>query len=157
MCSKCRHKYQASEKKNNPISEMENDDCFPTPKRCRSSTLLSSPPSVSLSIPSTSRSHSNCFLCKRPGSKLIVVPASARFQVFFKCEIIIPAGSRCCPNHVDDGYFKADVWSQIKTSKNSLLNSSSILDLVQRLRAMALQNSSRIDFESSTNLSDSDY
>nr|XP_022290376.1 LOW QUALITY PROTEIN: uncharacterized protein LOC111102014 [Crassostrea virginica] len=158
LCNKCRHKYYASEKKTiNPSPEMENDDCFPTPKCRRSSALLSSSPSVSLSIPSTSRSHSNCFLCKRPGPKLIVVPASARFQVFLKCEIIIPAGSRCCPNHVDDGYFKADVWSQIKASKNSLLNRSFILDLAKRLRVMALQNSSRIDFESSTNLSDSDY
>ena len=82
--------------------------------------------------------------CKRPGPKLKVVPASTRFQVFLKCEIIIPAASRCCPNHVDDGYFKADVWSQIKTSKNSLLNRSSIFDLVKRLRVMALQNSSEL-------------
>ena len=101
LCNKCRHKYFASGKKKT--------DCYPTPKLRRSSAVFSSPPSVSLSIPSTSRSQSNCFLCKRPGSKLIVAPASARSQVFLKCEIIIPADGRCCLNHVDDGYFKSDV------------------------------------------------
>lgn len=38
---------------------------------------------------STSKSHAQCFLCKRPGPKLVVVPSNARFDVFMNCEIIV--------------------------------------------------------------------
>lgn len=62
---------------------------------------IASPPSVSLPIHCTSKSHAYCFACKRPGPKLIVVPAQARFNVFIEKAIIVPAGSRCCPVHLD--------------------------------------------------------
>ncbi|XP_056014968.1 uncharacterized protein LOC125654892 [Ostrea edulis] len=158
LCNACRHKYYASDRKStNSKSEIGADDNYcPTPKRPRSSNVLTSPPSVSLCIPSTSKSHSHCFLCKRPGPKMVVVPPNARFRVFLNCEIIIPAGSRCCPNHLDDGQFKTDVWSKIKANKTSWLNRSTILDLLKRLRTVALHNSSRIDFDLA-NLTESDY
>lgn len=56
------------------------------------------PPTVSL--PCTSRGHSSCCLCRRPGPKLVVVPVDVRHRLFISHEVIIPAGSRCCPNHL---------------------------------------------------------
>ena len=45
------------------------------------------------------------FICKRRGPKLIVVPANARFSSFVYLCIIIPAGARCCPGHLDNDSF----------------------------------------------------
>lgn len=129
----------------------------PTPKRPKSSAL-SSPPSISLSIPSTPKIHAQCFLCKRPGPKLVLVPSNARFDVFMNCEIIVPAGSRCCHDHLENGEFKADMLHSIKTANNSLLSRTSITELIKSLRTAAQQNENRrIDFESSSNLTNNDY
>ncbi|XP_062587204.1 uncharacterized protein LOC134248846 [Saccostrea cucullata] len=160
LCSKCRHKYYASEKQKVhevPKSNGESDDYCPIPK-CRKPNAVSSPPSVSLSIPSTPKSHAQCFLCKRAGPKLMVVPSNARFNVFLNCEVIVPAGSRCCPNHLEDGDFKSDVLPRIKATSESFLSRTAITDLIKRLRATAQHNKNcRIDFDNSSNLTDNDY
>ena len=123
LCNRCRHKYYAAERQKIQVvakNDESNDEYIPTPKRPKSSAL-SSPPSISLSIPSTPKSHAQCFLCKRPGPKLVVVPSNARFDVFMNCEIIVPAGSRCCPNHLENSEFKANMLHRIKTPNSSLL------------------------------------
>ena len=91
------------------------EDYVPTPKR-KSSCSLSSPPSVSLQIPCTPKSHSFCFVCKKPGPKLIVVSSQARFSIFLQNEIIIPAGSRCCPGHMYQDNFTSEAVSQVKSA-----------------------------------------
>ena len=87
------------------------EDYVPTPKR-KSSCSLSRPPSVSLQIPCTSKSHSFCFVCKKPRPKLIVVSSQARFSIFPQNEIIIPAGSHCCPGHMYQDNFTSEAVSQ---------------------------------------------
>ena len=134
------------------------EDYVPTPK-CKSSYSLSSPPSVSLQIPCTSKSLSFCFVCKKPGPKLIVVSSQARFSIFLQDEIILPAGSRCCPGHMYQDNFTSEAVSQVKsTYDHSIINRTSILDLLRKLRYVTLRNEqSRIDFDSDTALSSSDY
>lgn len=160
LCNRCRHKYYAAERQKIQVvakNDESNDEYIPTPKRPKSSAL-SSPPSISLSIPSTPKSHAQCFLCKRPGPKLVVVPSNARFDVFMNCEIIVPAGSRCCPNHLENGEFKADMLHSIKTANSSLLSRTSITELIKSLRTSAQQNENRrIDFETSSNLTNNDH
>lgn len=95
LCNRCSHKYYVAERYNIEVlfkNDENNDEYIPTPKRPKSNAV-SSPPSISLSIPSTPKGHARCFLCKRPGPKPVAVPAKARFNVFMNCEIILPAGS----------------------------------------------------------------
>ncbi|VDI47387.1 Hypothetical predicted protein [Mytilus galloprovincialis] len=146
ICNTCRHKYYVKEIRQSFVVQhiLSDDEDYVPPAR-RRSTVLSSPPSVSLSIPSTSKSHSYCFICKKPGPKLIVV--------------IIPAGCRCCPGHLTEDNFTEDAISKINcTNDNVILNRSTIMDLLKKLRYTALQNEqSRIDFDTDKVLSDSDF
>ncbi|CAC5377201.1 unnamed protein product [Mytilus coruscus] len=150
ICNTCKHKYYVQETKHSSVVQHRlSDDADYVPPAKRRSTVLSSPPSVSLSIPLTSKSHSYCFICKKkPGPKLIVVPSQARFSTFLKKEVIIPAGCRCCPGHLMEDNFTEDAISKINcTNDNVLLNRSSIMDLLKKLRSTAIQNEqSRIDF-----------
>jgi hypothetical protein len=54
---------------------------------------------ITLPLASIGGSHSTCFVCKKRGPKLIVASASVRFNCFLYNNIIVPAGSRCCPGH----------------------------------------------------------
>ncbi|XP_076080275.1 uncharacterized protein LOC143051153 [Mytilus galloprovincialis] len=160
ICNTCRHKYYVKETRPSPVVQhlLSDDEDYAPPAK-RRSTVLSSPPSVSLSIPSTSKSHSYCFICKKPGPKLIVVPSQTRFSTFLKKEVIIPAGCRCCPGHLTEDTFTEDAISKINCSnENVILNRSTIMDLLKKLRYTALQNEqSRIDFDTDKVLSDSDF
>lgn len=99
LCNKCRHVCKSyvkgSEKAKKKVQACTSSTCTPQP--CVTPV---SPPSVQLPFPSSARGHSSCCICKRPGPKLIVVPVDIRHQIFISKEIIIPAGARCCPNHL---------------------------------------------------------
>ena len=96
------------------------------PRKC----TLSSSPSVKSSLSSTAKSNSYCFLCKRPGPKLVNVPPKARFFfTFLHNEIIIPAGSRCCPVHLHEDLFTDEAmhkWHKWKHYSQSDFNTESI-------------------------------
>ena len=75
ICNKCRHKYFYN-RGNLTECNVNNTNCDaesiedhdtefipPTASACP----LTSPPSLRLNIPSTPKSHSRCFICKRPG------------------------------------------------------------------------------------------
>ena len=85
--------------------------------------------------------------------------SQGRFSIFLQNEIIIPAGSRCCPEHMYQDDFTSEAVSEVKsTYDHSILNRTSILDLLRKLRYVALHNEqSRIYFDSDTALSSSDY
>jgi hypothetical protein len=87
------------------------------------------------------------------------VSSQAPFFIFLQNEIIIPAGSRCCPGHMYQDNFTSEAVSQVKsTYDHSIINRTSILDLLRKLRYVTLRNEqSRIDFDSDTALSSSDY
>lgn len=74
------------------------------------------------------------------------------------CEIIVPAGSRCCSNILENGEFKADMLHSIKAAYSSLLSRTSITELIKSLRTAAqLNENRRIDFETSPNLTNNDF
>ena len=138
ICNKCRVKYRP-----------------PTKKACK----LSSPPSVALPIPSTSTSHAYCCICKRPGPKLVVVPPECKTRVFVHQNILIPAGSRCCPVHIKDHTLTDESISMLKsTYDESLLNRTTIVDMLQRMRDICKRHEkTRLDFDSRHTLNDADY
>ncbi|XP_062579084.1 uncharacterized protein LOC134241007 [Saccostrea cucullata] len=135
LCNKCRHYYYKNKKvKQKPPIHAKTDN----EPQGNSSCL--SPPSVTLPLQRTVSSHAYCFICKRPGPKLIVVPVSARLSAFIHKEVIIPSGSRCCPSHIANDDFIAGALDNLQTIETSFLNRSTIVDLITRIRNYAIQN-----------------
>ncbi|XP_062566452.1 uncharacterized protein LOC134228771 [Saccostrea cucullata] len=154
LCNKCRHKYYKQQQtKSEKISCRE---ATTQQNNQQQKTAVSSPPSISMPLHRTASSHAYCFVCRRPGPKLMVVPPSARFNAFLNREIIIPPGCRCCPSHIEDGDFTPGVLQDINTLDSSLLNRTTILELIRKIREYALKSSSKFTFDSSS-MNSSDY
>ena len=157
ICNKCRFKHFYKSK---PVSTSRseeitsdgdnNDEDFnpPVPKK----SAIASPPSVRLSIPTTPKSHSRCFICKRPGPKLIVVPSEARFSAFAEHNVIIKSGTRCCPVHMDESYkLKDDALKSANKTESAYVNRATVLELLTKLREACKRCTKRFDFSSLTN------
>lgn len=164
ICNKCSHICYKKRKITSASTIQSHvssslDDYHPYLKVARQQSLDRSPPSVTLAIPSTSNSHSYCFVCKKPGPKLIVAPTYARFRAYIQSEIFVQSGSRCCPVHIENGLLSKDAMEKIKASKGSShLNRSSILELLQQAREEVLKKeNTRLDFDDPMSLSDTDY
>lgn len=99
---------------------------------------IHSPPSITLTVPTTSSSHSSC--CLRQG-------------------VLIPSGSRYCTRHLPNGKFIEEALEKISPfSETSTLNRTSIVDMIMYLREIALLNGGkRIDFDDPNALSDQEY
>lgn len=139
LWSACRIKCHAQLKKKTERKDIATKDGFYSPQG-NSSRYVRSPPSVNLPLPSTATSHSRCFICRKPGPKLIVVPTSERNSVFLRQKVLIPYGSRCCTKHIPDGRFTSAALDQIPVfSQISSLNKSSIVDILLYLREVALR------------------
>lgn len=91
ICNRCRHVYRkersktASIHQRTQLSDTDSDDDFQHQKPLQTSkkpATQTSPPSIHLPISSTVKSHAYCFICKRPGPKLVVVPSDSRLSVF---------------------------------------------------------------------------
>lgn len=112
LCNKCRHKCRKVKDSVTresmfpriaPQEETE-DPTFASPKQKRPKHAFPSPPSVPLPFPSSPQSHGYCFVCKKPGPKLVTVSHHVRLLVFIRREIIIPSGARCCVQHRENGW-----------------------------------------------------
>ena len=124
-----------------------------------STCQVQSPPSVRLNIKSATKSHAYCFICKKPGPRLIVVAQTLRTDVFLKHNIIITAESRCCPSHMNNDLdqFVPAVIQELKTVDHSYLNRTNILDLLSKMRQVALNASSkRMSFDNLESYTDND-
>lgn len=70
ICNKCRHKYRNERSKNvdiqqkSQLPESHDDLQVPAPLHSSSTKTSKSPPSISLPISSTVKSHAYCFICK---------------------------------------------------------------------------------------------
>lgn len=140
LCTACRIKCHVKLKKHIEKKDTATKDrLYSPPQQGNTSRYARSPPSVTLPLPSSATSHARCFICKRPGPKLINVPTSERNSVFLHQKILIPYGSRCCTKHIPDGRFTSDALKQIPVfSQTSSLNRSSIVDILLYLRETAL-------------------
>ena len=123
------------------------------------SSQMQSPASVRLNIKSATKSHAYCFICKKPGPKLIVVSQNLRTDVYLKHNIIITSDSRCCPSHLDGNLnsFDPEILQELKTVDYSYLNRSSIIELLSNVRQVALNASSnRLSFDNLNDYTDCD-
>lgn len=128
------------------------DDYTPPTSKPRSDNDLSSPPFVRLSIPSTSRTHSYCFLCKKPGYKFIYVPSKARFSTFL-------LNYNSCWESLLPSSFTSEANSTMKCTNNSvILNRTTIANIFKNLRDAALCNdTSRSNFDEENIFNETDY
>ena len=162
ICNKCRHKHCNAKIRTSVIEDTidtnsdsdsniaDSEFIPPVPKKC----ALKSPPSVLLKIPSTPKSHSRCFICKRPGPKLVVVSAEASFAAFTDHNVIVKNGTRCCPVHMDEGIIKAEALAASNTSDSAFVNRATVLELLTKLREACKKCQKRFDFAS---LRDDEY
>lgn len=96
----------------------------------RSEPTLLSPRNITLPLASIGGSHSTCFVCKKRGPKLIVASASVRFNCFLYNNIIVPAGSRCCPSHVNNDAFTDQAIHMMSNCRpNTDFNRTEIVDM----------------------------
>nr|XP_034317015.1 uncharacterized protein LOC117686298 [Crassostrea gigas] len=86
LCSLCRvkvhsHLKRRKSEQQNLEHELRDTAPFSPPERKQinaRNAAIHSPPSVTLTVPSTSSSHSSCFICRKPGPKLVVVSSNER-------------------------------------------------------------------------------
>ena len=149
ICGKCRTNFYLRDKRNSSSAPPPP----PPPQEPLQSRTLKSPPSICLSIKSVTKSHARCSVCKKPGPKLVVVQAPVRIATFIAHNIIISAGSRCCPSHLDTHSFKADVLGNVATVNQTFINRSSIIDMLSALRRFCKSNTG-LSFET---LKDDDH
>lgn len=153
ICNRCRH--LCHKNSGQPVV------CARThqPHQNESSTKTqSSPPSISLPIPSTSKSHAYCCICKKSGSRLVVISQLCRTTAFVEQNVILPPGNRCCSQHLQDGILTEDAAKQLQLTESSFVNRTYILDMLQRMRELCKKNETcRLDFENAGSLSETDY
>ncbi|XP_071177535.1 uncharacterized protein [Mytilus edulis] len=123
-------------------------------------TELISPKSIQFNLSSTSKSQIRCTVCQKNSSnrhRQVVVPHEARTQAFIEKCIVIPANSRCCPNHLLRNYFTQESISKIPEVNNtSLFNRSDITELLDRVRGTLTLNG-KLNFDCTHSLSEEDY
>ena len=153
ICNRCRH--LCHKNSGQPVV------CARThqPHQNESSTKTqSSPPSISLPIPSTSKSHAYCCICKKSGSRLVVISQLCRTTAFVEQNVILPPGNRCCSQHLQDGILTEEAAKQLQLTESSFVNRTYILDMLQRMRELCKKNETcRLDFENAGSLSETDY
>ncbi|KAK3083840.1 hypothetical protein FSP39_003948 [Pinctada imbricata] len=114
--SNCRTKCYRMEKQKMTVTVEDNEENEET-KTIKTTNTPLSPPSTRLPFSSASNSHAYCFVCKRPGPKLVEVPTGERYNIFLQTEIIVPAGARCCPNHLMDGKLSQEAMHSVRRDK----------------------------------------
>ena len=128
ICHKCVHRCH---KQKNERDSPEKMTASMTKGADSQSVTVNSPPSVNLSLPRTSLGHSYCFVCKKPGPKLVIPSVRTRFLAYTKSDIFIPTGARCCPGHIHNNSLTPHALNQLKSVKNQTnLNRSGILELL---------------------------
>ena len=80
---------------------------------------------------------------KKPGPKLLVIPAESRAAVFVERNILIHPGNRCCLVHFNNGAIPSDAIQQIPTTENAFINRRIITELLQQLRSLCQKNEKR--------------
>ncbi|XP_053393255.1 uncharacterized protein LOC123531130 [Mercenaria mercenaria] len=155
ICNKCKHKYYTydictkSKQNNSKRDSQSTRDADFHSTASNSSVPAASPPSVKLNIPSTPKTHARCLACKKPGPKLIVISAPARFAAFLHHNVIIPAGARCCPSHIEEKtcMLRPECLRNIPVTEQSFMNRTTILNLLKQMREMCCKKQNILDFD----------
>lgn len=160
ICGRCsRYAYEGNTSNcpSQPSSSQQTDVISDTPS---GPLCQGSPPSINLKIRTATKSHAYCFICKKPGPKLVNVPAQVRTDVFIKHNILITSGSRCCPRHFQDSTlstFEESAISDLCTVESTFVNRSTVLALLNTIRQSACSSANnRLSFDNLALFSEDD-
>lgn len=140
ICGKCRRKYYTSKYEN------KKPEPLPATTSANLNDHMQSPKNITLPIKSVGGSHSTCFICKKRGPKLVVVPTNARFNTFVHHSIIIPAGARCCPIHIDQDSFTEQASEMLESGQyreTSNFNRTDLKVLLDKARDVILKSENK--------------
>ena len=159
ICGRCRLKcYKLSKAKNAAYvnDTSKRDNTVNEASTSQSQTVYSVPLKTPFS------SHAQCFLCKKPGPKLVVVPSTSRYDAFIQTSILLPVGIRCCSSHLENNRFTTFAISCLKVmekvKEGSKITDTELVSLLHFIINAAQQNKSkRLDFDGQDTLSDDDY
>jgi hypothetical protein len=83
----------------------------------------------------------------------VVVPVDVRHQIFISKGVIIPAGSRCCPKHLE-----GNIGDLHLITESTAVNRTTVVRLIQHLRTeIQRQEKVRLNFEDDEHLGDKEY
>ena len=138
-------------------------DVIQQPIVCESDTpsdsILGSPSNIKLNIQAVTKSHAYCFLCKKSGPGLVVVPQHVRTEIFIHHNIVITGQSRCCPCHLDHDmrHFIPEAFSNFKSIDHTFFNRTAIKEFLDKVRQLAITSTmKRMSFENLEIYSDTD-
>ena len=156
LCGKCRLNIYLIAKNKNSVSTksvitslMErSQDSLIDKSQDKIQRTLKSPKSICLSLPSVTKSHARCFICKKPGPKLVVIPSAVRISTFLEHNVIINSDSRCCASHMDGNSFKSGCLLNIPTACSTYVNRTDILTMLESLRQQCNKSQAGFAFDS---------
>ncbi|XP_053388533.1 uncharacterized protein LOC128551660 [Mercenaria mercenaria] len=149
-CRKCRQKFYFKHRNNvKPTpspTPLESVDAINTMENnpSKMARIESENDIISLPLKSTGYTHSRCFICEKPGPKLMRVKSFARNQLFVETGVLLSNGARCCPRHLIENMFTASSITNVKGNGNvrnrTNLSSSELIDLIENIRKIATEN-----------------
>ena len=160
ICNKCKHVYYKDRSKTLSVKSSKNAQ---SQTNTDNLTLkdTTSPSNITLPLSSLGGSHSQCFLCKKKGPKLLRVPAAARNDILIEKLVILPPGARCCPGHLEENLLTSESYGLLDSAnlKHTYdTNRTGVLKLIEGLANSAKINKHRrLDFDDNNNLDNNDY
>ncbi|XP_062598202.1 uncharacterized protein LOC134259614 [Saccostrea cucullata] len=156
VCNKCRQLYYSSKQSEAIVSnEIGKENANPKGPQESSESCISLP------IPSTGYRHDACAICSKKPRKLVVVSEQSRHELFMHTGVLLTEGSRCCSRHVSDRHLTAETVNSgvsSKTRNHTTFNNEEVCHLLESVRQLAKRkDSTRIDFDNDSSLTDEDY
>jgi hypothetical protein len=149
---------QNDTKQSNKVLNLKSNETTLSAKR---KLLQTDEETIALPISTTGQSHSRCFICGKPGPKLVRIKKEARHDIFIELNIILSKGARCCPKHLTENSFCKEAFMLLKNNKNirnvSHFTCEEVHTLIENIRKAAKDNrNKRVDFDDN-GMNDNDY
>ncbi|CAF1497265.1 unnamed protein product [Rotaria magnacalcarata] len=113
---------------------------------------------IMIPIERCTKSHRECIVCGLRDGSLKVLSKDQRTLVFVKRGILVPAGSRCCSNHLYNQHLDFDSISQIRADQMErfICDANRLQEILNDFR-LILVNQKSFDFDNPYSLNDQDY
>ncbi|CAF4389714.1 unnamed protein product, partial [Rotaria magnacalcarata] len=120
--------------------------------------IKSNTETIMIPIERCTKSHRECIVCGLRDGSLKVLSKDQRTLVFVKRGILVPAGSRCCSNHLYNQHLDFDSISQIRADQMErfICDANRLQEILNDFR-LILVNQKSFDFDNPYSLNDQDY
>ncbi|CAC5394130.1 unnamed protein product [Mytilus coruscus] len=159
ICNKCRQQfYRQSTNCGDTSTDIVTTVPAPVSKLTENK-LTPQNESITLPIVTVGKTSRKCCVCVTTKGSFVTMPEKARLHVFVTQGILVPAGVRCCPGHLDGKTLKTGTKINVSRLRKTTsdLNASDIIWLLDRLRGMVSHaKKKRLDFDDPNSLTDED-